>query len=497
MAPRILHLFPDTNLFAQCRPLEELDWERWGNYDEVHLIVSRPVQTEIDHHKNRGSDRLARRAKLTSSLLREVILAPSNFKLIAYPTRTVKLFLKTALRPATNVADQLNYEFNDDQLVGIAYEFSKGQAKEDVRVLTHDTGPMASAKTVGLEIAAIPDEWLLPPEASEKDKAMKALEAKVRRLEGAEPRVQIGFMAQDGQATKEWRGEITLFEALTGAEVSAVLKHLKSRFPMQTDFTAPPSPAITYSTKLLNIEPVYEPPAERLVTKYQADRYPAWLKACETYFRKLHKTAQAETASDKFIFHALNSGSRPAKDVLVNITAKGNFELVNRKSDDKDTKTKLAAPPDPPKGVWGARSEVAFARLAQMATLTDPLRGMFSSVDSTSAIRDQISRIHTINARDPNDFYWKPRPHDEMPVGTFTFECKQWRHNANAEPFTGHLYFEPDIGQLAGVLECEIHAENLTAKETLLVPVRLTVTRERVLQRAYDEIDALTRSHLF
>jgi len=73
MADRILYLFPDTNLFIQCRPLSELGWDRWGAFDEIHLIVSRPVQAEIDKHKNRGNDRVAKRARTASSLLREII----------------------------------------------------------------------------------------------------------------------------------------------------------------------------------------------------------------------------------------------------------------------------------------------------------------------------------------------------------------------------------------------------------------------------------------
>ena len=40
---KILYLFPDTNLLVQCRPLEELDWEQWKQFDEIHLIISRPV----------------------------------------------------------------------------------------------------------------------------------------------------------------------------------------------------------------------------------------------------------------------------------------------------------------------------------------------------------------------------------------------------------------------------------------------------------------------
>jgi hypothetical protein len=51
----IAYLFPDTNVFVQCRPLEELDWSSWRELDEVHLVVSRPIESEIDAHKNRGT----------------------------------------------------------------------------------------------------------------------------------------------------------------------------------------------------------------------------------------------------------------------------------------------------------------------------------------------------------------------------------------------------------------------------------------------------------
>jgi len=55
---QVLHLFPETNVFIQCRPLDELDWSAWAGFYEVHLVVCRPVQREIDNQKNRGNDRV-------------------------------------------------------------------------------------------------------------------------------------------------------------------------------------------------------------------------------------------------------------------------------------------------------------------------------------------------------------------------------------------------------------------------------------------------------
>ena len=51
MNEKILYLFPDTNLFVQCKPLQELNWSEWSDFTEVHLIVCRPVTREIDNQK--------------------------------------------------------------------------------------------------------------------------------------------------------------------------------------------------------------------------------------------------------------------------------------------------------------------------------------------------------------------------------------------------------------------------------------------------------------
>jgi len=46
-----LFLLPDSNLFIHCKPLKDLDWSLWKKYSHVRLIVTRPVQVEIDRHK--------------------------------------------------------------------------------------------------------------------------------------------------------------------------------------------------------------------------------------------------------------------------------------------------------------------------------------------------------------------------------------------------------------------------------------------------------------
>ena len=38
MSTSIAIIFPDTNVFVQCHPLDNLDWSTWKEYSEVHLV---------------------------------------------------------------------------------------------------------------------------------------------------------------------------------------------------------------------------------------------------------------------------------------------------------------------------------------------------------------------------------------------------------------------------------------------------------------------------
>jgi hypothetical protein len=112
---KVVYLFPDTNLLVQCLPLEQLDWSAWRDCDELHLIISRPVQSEIDDHKNKGGERLARRARKASSLLRDIIIGGNDHSEIRPANPVVKLFIRTALRPNPELSKILDYSRTDDQ----------------------------------------------------------------------------------------------------------------------------------------------------------------------------------------------------------------------------------------------------------------------------------------------------------------------------------------------------------------------------------------------
>jgi predicted ribonuclease YlaK len=200
---RILALFPDTNVFVQCRPLHELKWSEWSEFDEVRLIVCRVVQAEIDKHKNRGGERLARRARAASTMIKKLIKSTDKCEVIRDARPRVTLELNVSLRPNPDAPDTFDYDQPDDWLVGTALAFAQQNADFDVRVLTDDAGPMASADAVGIRIAEVPEEWMLPPERGAAEKEIGALRAEIELLKEQEPRIVIECKDNGGKKLSE------------------------------------------------------------------------------------------------------------------------------------------------------------------------------------------------------------------------------------------------------------------------------------------------------
>jgi hypothetical protein len=465
-----LILFPDTNLFVQCRALHELDWQRYG-FDDIQLIVCRPIQAEIDNQKNKGGDRLARRARSASSLFREIILNNNGHKILRESDPSVKLLIEPQLRPADGL--NIDYSQSDDRLVGIAAEYQRQHPDADVRVLTHDTGPMATARSIGVGLAPIPDEWLRTPEPSEADKTIKGLRDEVARLKSTEPIVDITFAGAD-QSDPILEGEVVFYDPLTRRELDEQMERIRQAFPIATDFSRPKPPEQLHQF----FEIVYEGPSEREISQYRSDHF-AWIDACEKALKGLNAwTQQRRTPDAQFCFEAINRGTRPARDVLVTILAKGNFEILPLQELPEGTFA-LPSCPTPPRGLWGPPGFAHFEKLARQI-------GQPGFLDPNV---DLLRHLRPPAPRDPNRFY--PKSKRAVSTEKFVFECQQWRHGGAAERFAGEIWFDPSEPNVTGALECVIQAENLSSAERLLVPVRMEVVRWSILDAARDAVDML------
>lgn len=515
MSDATVYLFADTNLLIQCRPLEQLGWDMWCAFEEVRIIVSAPVLREIDNQKNRGNDRLGRRARKASAMFREILA--DGQKIVRKHGPRVILSVELHHQQSKELEDRLNYQERDDQLIGTVHAFASQDGDRDVRLLTHDTTPLFTAKSLGLAAEMIPDDWLLPPENTEAEKELAALRSENVRLRKTEPAFAVRCLGPGDENIECYEITHTVYEPLTDSEVEELLARVKKRFPIETDFgsTEPAErPARAGLMAIAGMKEEFVPTSEDEIAKYREDSYPQWLDDCEKALRGLHHTLQAAEAPLTFIFLAENTGTRPATDALVTIEARGNFLIWQpaRRDDDDDEdgddeegqaedKVRLPRPPAPPQGQWRTVSALSsftsgsafdmFGRsgLAGLG-LHDPLRGTYGP--SVDLLHRQLHPT----PRDANAFYYKPK-RPMTPLESYSLECDQWRHDDGEEPFFGEIFLHPDQDGAQGAISCRIQAGNLSDAVSMTVPVRIAVSRISAVGRARELVDKLTAAPEF
>ena len=477
---KILHLFPDTNVFVQCRALHDLDWSTYARYDEVRLIVCMPVQREIDRHKARGNDRLGRRSRKAHSVFRDLIIGGDAYKVVREREPVVKLLLDPSCQPDPVLAERLDYGHTDDCIVGCVYGYRKRYPKWDIRLLTHDSGPMATARMVSVPFVSVPDGWLRPPEPTDAERDNKRLREEIADLKSAEPRFSISHTNGDGKEIDLLEFKWPSFEGLSAEEVDSLVESLKREFPVATEFGPDETQREqlrTVGAALRNSIMRFEPPSQKEIDQYTKIAHPQWIERCEQILRGLHSALECNREPIVFSFSATNEGSRPGKQVLLKITARGNFLVRPPREDDdgvEDTMEEtwahglsLPSPPTPPKGEW-------TTGYGYSSPLFRHMQGVDSTIRVTSGSLD-LSLARNLDSltmrRDPNAFYYKPNC-SRSPSQSFSLECEQWRHGMATELFDGELWVEPDTPEISGVLEFEIHASNLHRPAKKIVRVK-------------------------
>ena len=494
--PSTAHLFVDTNFLLQCRPPTDLDWSPWKNFTEVRLIVSKPVLREIDSLKNRGKERRSRRARSASANFRKILRTGPETLHATAPL--VSLRVEPHHSPSQELEDQLDYNERDDQLVGTVHAFAKSHPQAHVCLLTHDTTPTFTAKSLGLKYKLIPDDWLLPPENTKTEKELNALRLENARLKRAEPSFHVESVDETGKGIEMIELRTHCYEPLTSAEIDTVMRGLRQVCPPATDFG--PQEIEERCTELFGTlfveERVFEPATREEISTYKDKTYPEWTRRCEEILADCYRVPR-QSPPPLFSFIAENHGTRPAADALVTIEVEGDFLIMPPASDreraddgelarSKESARRLPGPPASPKGKWhitqGPRTHLdEAASVLKASGIRDALQSI-AGFESKSLTPD-LWIPPSLPAHDSNAFYYHPsRP--TVPTRRLRLVCDQWRHMAGEECFGGRIIIRPDQFEIRGALLFRVQAENLSEPMSRRLPVRIEIDHVSSIDRA-------------
>jgi len=356
--------FVDTNLFLQCKDLKQLPWKDISQDRDIHLLVSRPVMEEIDRLKHDGNTRRAKRARKASSFLRKIAVSDSTEEIIRDSSPRVVLSISTYIEKKETKIEILDLARADDRIINEALSYADNNPDKKVKLLTHDTNPLLTAKNCGLEYTVIPDDWLLDPEPDARDKRIIELEKKVKELEKSSPDIDVRVSHNNNQVPNLVL-DVTVYEEISEQKLDELAAEAQDRFPMKKSFKDPdPNKYLTPTAMLESMHSIagirwkYHPPSKSKIEEYQSEKYPGWIENVKNYFQELPIYLEAPERLVNISFVLTNSGVVPAENAVIEFRALGGILFKPPKSDKDDdideatTAPEFPKPPTPPKGKW-------------------------------------------------------------------------------------------------------------------------------------------------
>jgi rRNA-processing protein FCF1 len=427
--------FIDSNLFLQCRPLPDLDWERFAGAEEATLLIPSAVLSELDKHKSDGNNRRAQRARSALKFLDALLESDDESVVIRErPARVVARFAPEVAGDPTRS--------NDDSILFEVEEMVRSRGNEAVALITHDTNLKVKARRRKLGCFAVPDEWLLPPEPDERDKRVRQLEEQVATLQKRSPIFEISI--NEG---RELKLVVAEYPPLGAQVVKDLVDEMLSRYPMKRDFS------LTSSERLMSagILGGLHPPSEYEVAKYEK-AYREWADNLESRIERVPEWLYLRDGMTDVEVAMTNTGTVPAEHVEVGITVNDPMLLADPKAHDKllERVMRQPRPPTPP----GPRSS-DFMKLA----------GMGTEFTSPHFPPDFYRGAHV---REREAFYLKS---GEDFGAEWIWQCEHMRHGATEQQFSSRLAVKAQSHPSGGQLQVLVSAANLPKAEERRVPI--------------------------
>lgn len=456
-------LVVDTNLFHEGKSLDDpaFPWADLGPFDEIILLVTDTVLTELDDHKKDNRARLKRRAIKAVSWFRGILSAQPAEHVFreAGPRVVMRISVQT---PDTGHPHALDLSVNDDKIVAVAVALTKAHPQADIRVLSDDTRPVAKAQAVGLPFEGFPESWKREEELDDEARTQADLRAQIHDLRSNNPDLKITAV---GAVNKRLSLAREAYAPLTETETAELRAKLVARYSLETLEAAAQAgkPRRPSDISLLTSRMEFLEATEGQKENYRIQTWPAWLDKTIAAFGAIPTAFNRVTAAAAIDFQLTNLGYRPAEDVRIVFRARGDFLIAPVPHDGDDFMPTFELPdkaPPPPVGQWLSNGN-AVGRVQR----NDPFAFQPTPLDLSG---------HRFNRNDEEWHFEPDRP--AAPLTEFALEAKRFRHQGKMQTFDVLVFPNADVQVLNGSIEIEISATNIGRPIIEVFPINVTST---------------------
>ncbi len=457
MSDETIILFVDTNAFIHLRDLKDIPWKGlFPRVKALDIIVSSAVIEELDDFKVGRNKRKRDRARLALKQIVQASAQGSNGLLLREHPILVKL--KVAPHKLTNWEGfpSLDKTKNDHRLIADAIDFG-----DKTILFSFDTGPIITARMLGLKAEQPKEDWFLPDEPTETELKLKLVQKQLLLARVNNPIIEAGF-GSVSESVKKIDLVIPILPALDADLAQRLVGTYLNLYPQQT--------IKVEQSSYLMVGAIYS----NKFTQADKDEYTADYAKFETevikYFHDLHTLVYKISRAQPVPYFILNNSHITAENLKVEFQISKNFIFLSDREDADDNVGKASLPqaPDRPK---------------------------------TGADRMFSGHVHGLlgakKDKDPTGFYWQKNP--KYGSQNCSEICQEFRATEIYENESWICLW--DDKNTRGELDIKITASNLgqpicIVSEFELKEYETDWLDERVLRRLPKELSEILRKEI-
>lgn len=177
----------DSNVALECLALEQLPWGEIDRIGPIALLITPTVLKEVDGKKHHA--RIGDHARRFNNLVSPIVVS-GELVVVRESNPRVELHLGTYKNISWVDFHDLDKEEPDSRIIAEALHCDNFD-KTRMVVVSHDIRPLGLARSNGIRVFHIKDEWLRPKEISPAEKKNKLLSKRIAELEVSEPILEL------------------------------------------------------------------------------------------------------------------------------------------------------------------------------------------------------------------------------------------------------------------------------------------------------------------
>lgn len=332
----------DTNTFLHFVSLDQIGWSEVFPDKNVVLFICPPVIRELNKHKDAPrNSKLRDRATNALRKLDGWSDSPPPIKL----RDNVELRFRVHDSAIDFAGRNLVREIVDDHFIAALIDLQVEAPYTPVWLLTKDMGLKLKARAHGFSAVFLPDSALLPDEVLPDEKKIAELEAQVRELRNARPKLSLAFPS--GGSNLNLRFQRT--DQMPEADISSRMSDLRRKYPKMHDRATPPDPGTRPAQSLLGAALGLSAVDQESIRNYN-ESLEGFFTEYEGYLQELAIFHMWERRTAAIHISLINAGSCPAEDVDIFMHFPDGFELF--REHDYEAEPEAPKAPRKPTSIW-------------------------------------------------------------------------------------------------------------------------------------------------